>query len=297
MKTFCCILCLLVVLPASAQKKQAGKHPLCPPGTVYPIRSTTADDYSDLRFLKPLVQHKRVVLLGESSHGIGDYYALKSRLVKYLHSECDFEVVSLESGIADIHLAYRETDTISAEKLRNQTVYGNFQCREIMPLFNYIKQTAATAKPLLYTGFDSQNFTASLQLLRKILNEFSDKNGDSLINNISLYYKIPSLLWQEDRSPLYQLGDTIKTSALVALAVLNRNIPEVKTRFHLSDLDIRFMQRALQNHIAAAETDWRTEDPSAKRDSLMADNLFWLMNEIYPGKKVVVWAHNGHIDR
>ncbi|MBL7728952.1 MAG: erythromycin esterase family protein, partial [Dinghuibacter sp.] len=47
----------------------------------------------------------------------------------------------------------------------------------------------------------------------------------------------------------------------------------------------------------AAETDWRTEDPSAKRDSLMADNLFWLMNEIYPGKKVVVWAHNGHIDR
>jgi erythromycin esterase len=29
----------------------------------------------------------------------------------------------------------------------------------------------------------------------------------------------------------------------------------------------------------------------------MAQNLSWLANQLYPGRKIVVWAHNGHVMR
>ncbi len=31
------------------------------------------------------------------------------------------------------------------------------------------------------------------------------------------------------------------------------------------------------------------------RDLQMAKNLIWLAEKAYPGKKIIVWAHNGHI--
>jgi erythromycin esterase len=283
-----CVLCLLLAFNSKAQVKTK---------EIYPIASLTAAEYTDLAFLKTLVADKKVVLLGESSHGIGDYYSLKARLIKYLHQECGFEVLALESGIADIFLEYQKIDTISAVRLRNNTVYGNFQCKEILPLFDYIKQTAASKKPLVYSGFDSQNFSASLTLTRKILTDISTTTGDSIMNCLAKYYKIPSMLWQPDRSPLFQIADSIKSAASLALTIIRQRKDAILIQYHLSALGFRFLERALENHRDAVSLDWNREDPVSRRDSLMADNLFWLMNEVYPNKKVIVWAHNGHIDR
>lgn len=282
-------------LPALAQS--GTKSGSCPAGAAFPITSLTADHYNDLAFLKEIVKNKRVVLLGESSHGIGDYYSLKSRLVKYLHQECGFEILALESGIADIFLEYGKIDTISARTLRNNTVYGNFQCNEIMPLFDYIKQTASTSKPLRYCGFDSQNFGSSLWLLRTICKDLKGAAGDSLIRNIEKYYRIPSLLWQQDRNPLISLADTIRSSANAVQQLLETNKTAILAKYKLSQSGFEFLMRAVTNHIEGVSVNWYTEDPSAKRDSTMAGNLFWLMDKIYPGKKVIVWAHNGHIGK
>jgi erythromycin esterase len=39
----------------------------------------------------------------------------------------------------------------------------------------------------------------------------------------------------------------------------------------------------------------RYEGSGAIRDFGMANNLTFLANELYPGRKILVWAHNGHI--
>jgi erythromycin esterase len=35
----------------------------------------------------------------------------------------------------------------------------------------------------------------------------------------------------------------------------------------------------------------------ALRDSIMAANLFWLTDTVFPDRKVIVWAHNGHVTK
>lgn len=255
------------------------------------------DNFEDLAFLKPLLKDKKIVLLGESSHGIGDYYTLKSRLVKYLHKELGFEVFAIESGMADVYFEYKKLDTISAVQLRNNTVYGNFQCAEVMPLFDYIKATAATPRPLIYAGFDSQNFSASFVFLKEVLSTFSKEEGPVIINDLAKYYKIPSFLWSEDKAPLFALGDTIRRAAEAAMKIIDENEAAIKSRFALSDLGMAILKRAVANHREAVTLDWEKEDPVSRRDSLMAANLFWLMEKLYPNKKVIIWGHNGHIDK
>ncbi len=74
--------------------------------------------------------------------------------------------------------------------------------------------------------------------------------------------------------------------------------------------EIAFMEHAIQNMLAlgtgAYERD-RADHPTGaaaqalstdewnQRDALMAANLRWWMQEGYPGRKVIVWAHNAHI--
>jgi erythromycin esterase len=37
------------------------------------------------------------------------------------------------------------------------------------------------------------------------------------------------------------------------------------------------------------------EGTLAIRDQAMAENVKWLVGENYPGQKIILWAHNGHV--
>ena len=292
-----CFLVVLLLMLTSVGKGQVKSPASCAPSSWHRIGSASATDNSDLAFLKTLLKDKRVVLLGESSHGIGNYYSLKSRIIQYLHQECGFEVLAMESGIADIALTYKYVDTFSAKGLRNKTVFGNFQCEEIMPLFEYIKKTAGSKKPLIYAGFDSQNFSSSMELVEKILHEKWGGTGDSLVGCLVKYFRIPSIMWNEDRKPLIAIADSITGASNMILAMFRDSALSIQKDYSLTATDMRYLQLALENNREGVNLDWYKEDVSSHRDKLMAKNLFWLMDSLYPGKKVVIWAHNGHIGK
>jgi erythromycin esterase len=262
---------------------------------IHVLKTDSAGDFADLQFLKTVLKDKRVVLLGESSHGIGDYYSYKSRLVEFLYREMGFEVIAMESGIADIYLKYRQTDSISARQLRNETVFGNFHCAEIMPLFNLIKKTHGTTRPLLYAGFDSQNFAYLPGYLRKILSFYDTARANRIYRDIFKYYNVRNYLWQQDKQPLYRLSDTVIAAAQEALQLITEKETEIKNRYRLTSTGMAIIKRAIANYSQSMQINWHTDNPPEKRDSLMAENFYWLMDSLYPGKKVIIWAHNAHI--
>jgi len=261
----------------------------------YEISNLTSSNFNDLEFLKKKVKNKRIVLLGESSHTIGDYYLLKTRIVKFLHQECGFDVFAMESGIADVYTVYKQLDTLSAKQLMKKTLFANLSSNEMTPLFEYIKNN--TDKKLQYWGFDSQNHGSSLELIKLLVHPFYGATSDSLSDNLKKYYQIPSSAWQADKLPVSKLADTITTSAseLIRLfqSVKNKLI-ETKV---ITDIHYKILERSLYNHRDAVNINWTTESPLEKRDSLMAENIFWLANEIFPNKKIIIWGHNTHIDK
>ena len=60
--------------------------------------SPTDTDFRDLAFLKAEIGPARVVLLGEPTHGEGNVFEAKIRLLRYLREQMGFTTVAFESG-------------------------------------------------------------------------------------------------------------------------------------------------------------------------------------------------------
>jgi erythromycin esterase len=52
--------------------------------------------------LKRIIGDSRIVMLGEISHGDGTTFLAKSRLIKLLHQQMNFDVLVFESGFYDM---------------------------------------------------------------------------------------------------------------------------------------------------------------------------------------------------
>src|SRR5690606_36749062 len=77
----------------------------------------SAPDFDDLHLLDSLVAGKRIVLLGESSHGTEEYSRLKFRLIRYLHERHGFRVVLFESPMTAGSFVNLALDSTVSEKL------------------------------------------------------------------------------------------------------------------------------------------------------------------------------------
>lgn len=72
------------------------------------VKAEKGDTYSDLAFLQPILADKRIVSLGEASHGATEYNSVKVRLIKYLHEKLGYNVIAFESNLADAAAAYTQ---------------------------------------------------------------------------------------------------------------------------------------------------------------------------------------------
>lgn len=241
---------------------------------------------------------KRIIALGESSHGIGKYYELKAALVKYLYEEKGFEVIAMEGGLGDINLAYSNIDTLNANQLRNNTVFGNFRAAEVTPMFELIKSTSTSNRPLRYTGYDTQtSSTYTEKLLTKILKPYHKELSDSLRTRLWSYGRAYQAGNQHDSIGYMKHRDIFLNTSAEAEEILMKNSTEIKKKFSLSDFQFRILKRTLELFQKSYNLSYNNRyQGTGLRDELMAENLMWLLEEIYPSKKIIIWAHNSHIE-
>lgn len=267
--------------------------------SVYPITSTNEEDFRDLSFLKEELKGKRIVQLGESSHGIGDYYHLKSRLVKYLHQELGYEVLAMEGGFGDINLAYADRDILDAKTLMRKSLFGNFQNEGMLTAFEYLKETAKSDRPLALTGFDCQSSSSYFQsFMGKLLEEFDS----DLSKRFEADFKSSFSLYQEMKDSALIMNSLAKNSRLYAelRAFINSHKEDIKERYPHEPQLLPILHQSLKTF----EDYWNFSfeeishfKNSTIRDELMAQNFIWLAEHVYPDKKIILWAHNAHVQK
>ncbi|AHG88109.1 Erythromycin esterase [Gemmatirosa kalamazoonensis] len=263
------------------------------------VRSLGAREASDLAFLAPLLAGKLVVQLGESGHGVREFDLAKVRLIRHLHEALGYDVIAFESSLFACDRVGRKADSLSAMELMRGCIFGVWHTNEVLPLFEYIKETQRTAHPLVLTGFDVQRSgdgdRERSTFLRRVVATLDTAYARRVYATDSAFYAtMPTgngpAVSPADRDRLVAFYDSLAAWIRARerpLAKSFRDDPIAPALARQTAISMSFFARELAAGVATEGT--------VVRDRGMADNLDFVLDELHPRKKVIVWAHNFHI--
>jgi len=238
--------------------------------------------------------------MGEAAHGIAEHNRIRVRLVKYLHEELGFNVIAFESGLYECYFTNLAIDTLSARNALTNSLYSFWHTTDLLDLFEYIKTTRDTPNPIQLAGFDLQP-TGTLYMtrpafLRTVLTPVDPSLADSVY-----YLDLNVLLQGYEAIQQYTLERYEEVTSLYgrALQAITDNMPTVAQTLGSEE---EAMVAAEVARSAGDYIEFRSGDAVhshyervAIRDNRMAENFTLLKEHIFPGAKIVIWAHNAHI--
>jgi erythromycin esterase len=172
---------------------------------VFHIVAKADESNNDLEPFKKITANSRLIALGESTHGTGEFFSLKHRLFQYAVTQLGFRVFAIE----DNQLAVEEVNKYvhgSKENVR-KTMGGMFavwNTEEVLALVEWIRgyNDSHVNDKLSFVGFDIQEISRPLDSLISFLKE----------QDIDLYYRKSHFLKElkENGPKSYAVTDSIK---------------------------------------------------------------------------------------
>lgn len=154
--------------------------------TLQEIR-TNAIEGDNYDFLDSYVSDKQIGLLGESSHGVGDYFSGKIKIIKYLHEHHGFNIVVFENGLVESTISKERASFEEPELVLQQHFMDIYHNEEMLPLFK-----DSWAQNLTITGMDVQPMyrEASDYYIQTIKNKLDEGTYELLKNPIKHVFRV-----------------------------------------------------------------------------------------------------------
>jgi erythromycin esterase len=264
--------------------------------SVYPIASISpvADDDSNLRALKNLVDNKRIVVLGEDAHENASGVEAHHRIIKFLTRELGFNRVLFERDMYPFWKAQQcslrgmDGHTIATELGRRMQYYP----KEWINLYEDLMKSGVTIGgfDIAYDGYFSSNITNEI---RQVIGEMQEP------------------LTAEDASYYLQFASDAELALTYTKNIYSIDQIENISRIIINDLKSRrdrvwpdIYVQVIQNNIgllkwANSRKASRTTDMKKfykERDVQMAKNILWWL-DAFPNEKFIIHCSNYHAAR
>lgn len=245
---------------------------------------------SNWKLLADTIGNARIVGIGEEGHGYESINTIKADLTKNLRNEKGFHVILFESSFTLSVIAYLNGDT-GTKRLKN-FIYPFWNTHPVRQALSPFFNEEQTIKSPLILGFDMQEDCRFRQLSKYLIDKkfvalAKDRllAGDSILN--------------------YYIGKTgLRKTPLTEneLFLLNTYYDIVSVELRSKRLPLKtegLLIRALENRkwLAKYLTIKNIGSRMFFRDSMMAENIKWLKEEIFKGEKILLWAADLHLSK
>ncbi len=252
----------------------------------------------DLSFFKEAIDSSKIVALGESTHGTSEFFTLKHKLLQYAVIESGFRIFALEDHfiVGEEINKYLKTGKGTIREV-TRGLFETWDRDEIMNMIMWLREYNINHPDdmVSFIGFDIQEVTRpidSLQSFLKIQDQKLYKEYSLSLNYLKEKGKYPfmerdslvKLDWIDTSEKIFNALNS-KTKEWFATAKTKAEKIKIEYGLQYANLIQQYFKEVLNN------------GTDLYRDEAMAENVSWYFERIYPGTKMIVWAHDSHVSR
>jgi erythromycin esterase len=257
----------------------------------------TADpisDHEDLMPLKEKIGERRIVALGEGTHGTSEFFKMKHRIVKFLAEEMGFTVFAIEANMPEARLVnqYVLSGEGDPKKALSGLYFWTWDTSEVLAMIEWMKEYNLSGKGKMeFYGFDMQFPNVAIQNVK----EFVGRADPDFVKPLAEYYGRVEEIYQSMRNTRDRSQIDFDKWFVAAEAVCEHM--KARREIYVESIDGPEVDWAIQDALVVQQAAEANMLGKRSRDKSMADNLEWILAHSPPGTKVVTWAHNGHVSK
>ena len=249
-----------------------------------------SDESTSFEQIKNAVKDRRIVILGEAGHADGRTFEIKSKLIKYLNANNEYDVVLEGMGFLD--------GAVLQGVLPPLCIDSNYLdvANAWNPLWSQTKEASSLVEAMCsgkvrYWGMDCNPSLSDYFLIPYLL--ASSPNVSSVLGGNAF----DSLMAIHDR--MMGMDTTLMHNELDYFDSKMNQVQ--KALEEETDLEKKaILDMAIDNALAFSGqvrlgfTDWDAQNEGINiRDRQMAENVIWYLNH-FPERKVIIWTANFH---
>ena len=258
-----------------------------------PNLATDNNDLADLHFLKQRLKNKQIIIFGESGHGDGLTFEIKTKLIKFFVKRLDYNVIAFEGG-GFWEMFYARHNILTGKSTEKEISNSWFNIwsssRQTQSLIDFINEHKKKIDILgIENQLGNQYSPEFAGILDSLIGEKAFKGIDmpSFDNNFRLYY--------------YSVVIDTSYRRKVNLPELKSDLKIIKNNLSkINSIEAKVMMQGIINiegfmkQMDLYNGNYSNQNKAINlRDSLMAENVMWYMNQ-YPEAKIIVWTANLH---
>jgi erythromycin esterase len=272
----------------------------------------------DLEPLRDVIGSARVVAIGENAHFISEFARLRHRLLRFLVERCGFTVLSYESGFSegfavDEWLQAQRPDDELPQLAESCIPAGTARPAEVRDMFRWLRaHNGSTTPGVRFAGIDVPSAAGSLLPALHPLSDYLstvDPRARELLDPAVEIATAIAGTTQAQSAPGYLALDAPRQDALTAALsrLADRFDALAPTYLDAGGRTAYDVARWRLEGARAADSQLRgiaggfagTALPAAatSRERYMAASVRWWLDRLGPGDRVVLMAHNAHIQR
>lgn len=247
--------------------------------------------FQDLSPLEPILKDKKIVAMGEATHGTKEFFQMKHRMFQFLVEKMGYNIFGIEASMPDCmaindYILYGKGNAKQVVKGMN---FWTWDTKEVLDMVEWMKEyNKDHTKKIKFYGFDMQssctateNVTEYLKkvdpsyesTMDKVLSKFNDKTLDYGVKKELPIDKIKDIIDHFEKNR----DEYIKKSS--------------KEQYELSKENLNIICE-FYDAFGTKQSDFERE---TKRDNYMAENIKWILDNEKQDSKMMIWAHNLHV--
>jgi erythromycin esterase-like protein len=271
-------------------------------------------DTTDYDPLLKLIANANFCLLGEATHGTGDFYRERAEITKRLIKEKDYTAVAVEADWPDAFRVNRYVRGLSDDRDANQALSGfkrfptwmwrNTVVLDFVEWLRDYNSSLPSDKPKVgFYGLDLYSLYTSIEAVLSYLNKVDPAAAKRAQYRYSCFEHFEEDTQAYGYAASFGISESCERDVIDQLIELRRQAADYASRDGRVAQDEFFFAEQNARLILNAERYYRTMfrgrvESWNLRDQHMAETLSALVNHLNiqsQTSKVAVWEHNSHL--